>query len=159
SPVHPVNEVSEAQDLVARELASRLVARGKADQQGFLVLNPCSYSRRLALELEDLSGGTVVAGPVKACQVDGSISRLVVEVPALGFAWFPRGSAETPPSRMRLADSRCVRNEYLEAEIDPATGGLRSLRDTRTRIPRIGQQLVFNPGSSMRVKEIRTQSA
>lgn len=151
-------EASAAHELTANALAQRLVSRGEPNP-GFLVLNPCSYSRRLALELENLPAGAAVAGPVKACQVDGSLARVVVEVPALGFAWFPKAGAATPPtSRMRLADNHCVRNEFLEAEVDPGTGGLRSIRDIRTRVPRLGQQLVFNPGSTARVKQIRTTS-
>ncbi len=59
---------------------------------------------------------------------------------------------------MRLADERCVRNEFFEAEVDAQTGGLRAIRDPRTRVSRLGQQLVFNPGGSPRVQQIRTIS-
>jgi hypothetical protein len=47
-----------------------------------------------------------------------------------------------------------VRNEFFEAEIDMATGGLRAVRDHRNRVNRLGQQLVFNPGSTMRATRI-----
>jgi hypothetical protein len=57
---------------------------------------------------------------------------------------------------MRLADKTCVRNEFFEAEIDPTTGGLRAIRDHKTRINRLGQQLVFNPGSVMRISSMTT---
>ena len=85
----------------------------------------------------------------------------VAIVPALGFAWFPRvGQAGTPPapSRMRLADRQTVRNEFFEAEVDLQTGGLRAIRDYRTRINRLGQQLVFNPGSTMRAREVKVEN-
>jgi hypothetical protein len=144
----------------AQALAERLVARAPEETPGYLLLNPCSFTRRVGIELE--AGPLPVTGPVKALQVDGEKARLVVEVPALGFAWIPRqGPAGTPvpASRMRLADATHVRNEFFEAEIDPTTGGLRGLRDPRTRNNRIGQQLVFNPGSTMRAKEIRVISA
>ena len=59
---------------------------------------------------------------------------------------------------MKLADERCVRNEFFEAEIDPATGALRAFRDTRSRINRLGQQLVYNPGSTMRGRSVRATS-
>ena len=100
-------------------------------------------------------------GPVKASQFDDGVGRVVVEVPALGFAWFPREGPPgppPPPGRLRLADDRCVRNEYFEAEVDPATGGLRAIRDHRTRTNRLGQQVVFNPGSTTHVQQIRTTS-
>jgi hypothetical protein len=51
-----------------------------------------------------------------------------------------------------------VRNEFFEAEVDPATGGLRGTRDHKTRISRLGQQLVFNPGSTIQVQQIKTTS-
>jgi hypothetical protein len=35
---------------------------------------------------------------------------------------------------------------------------LRAIRDPRTRVSRLGQQLVFNPGATMRVQQIRTTS-
>jgi hypothetical protein len=85
----------------------------------------------------------------------------VVEVPGLGFVWLPRNGpprTPAPSSRMKLADERCVRNEFFEAEVDPATGALRAFRDTRSRINRLGQQLVYNPGSTMRGRSVRATS-
>jgi hypothetical protein len=155
-------ELAEAQKEAAEALAARLQARAAANTPGYLALNPCSFARRLALEFTDISSPLPVAGPVKAFQLDGGTARLVVEVPPLGFAWFPRsGSPGTPPPapRMRLADERTVRNEFFEAEVDPATGGLRGIRDHRTRTNRLAQQLVFNPGSTMRVQSIQVTSA
>ncbi len=151
----------EVQDQVSEALAARLLSRAAADQLGFLVLNPCGFARRLALELEGITGHLPVEGPVKACQLDEGKARLVVEVPPLGFAWFPRsGPPGTPPMKGRvLADKNGLRNEFFEAEVDPATGGLRAIRDHRLRVNRLGQQLVFNPGSTMRVGEIKVTSA
>jgi hypothetical protein len=156
----PEKELAEAQARIAESLAQRLTARGQANNPGFLVLNPCSFKRRVALELEGVRSLPPLSGPLKAGQLDGETARVVVEVPALGFAWIPRegppGSA--PTRRMRLGDERIVRNEFFEAEVDPQTGGLRALRDARTRVSRLGQQLVFNPGSTMRVQQILTTS-
>ncbi|HTU21110.1 MAG TPA: hypothetical protein VMG10_23860 [Gemmataceae bacterium] len=156
----PEKELTETLERIAEELSQRLTARGQANNPGFLVLNPCSFRRRVALELEGVRSLPPLGGPLKACQLDGETARVVVEVPALGFAWIPRegppGSA--PTRRMRLGDERTVRNEFFEAEVDPQTGGLRAIRDQRTRISRLGQQLVFNPGSTMRVQQINTTS-
>jgi hypothetical protein len=154
-------ELQEIQTEVAQALAERLLARAQDNTPGYLLLNPCSFARRVALELEGAGEPLPIAGPVRACQVSDKQMGLVVEVPALGFAWIPRsGPAGTPPmaSRMRLADARHVRNEFFEAEIDPATGGLRGLWDHRSRVNRIGQQLVFNPGSTMRATEVKVTS-
>ncbi|HEY8504702.1 MAG TPA: hypothetical protein VIL46_08975, partial [Gemmataceae bacterium] len=142
----------------AKRLADRLQARAEAGRPGFLLLNPCSFTRRLALELDGVRGPLPVEGPVKAAEFDADKARLVVEVPAFGFAWVPREAppgASPPRSRLKLADGTSVRNEFFEAEVDPNTGGLYAFRDLRTRVNRLGQQLVFNPGSKMRAKEVK----
>ena len=156
----PDRELLEVQHRLADELARRLTARGQANNPGFLVLNPCSFKRRVALDLEGVRSLPPLGGPLKACQLDGETARVVVEVPALGFAWIPRQGmpGTTPTRRMKLADERIVRNEFFEAEIDAQTGGLRAVRDVRTRVNRLGQQLVFNPGSTMRAERIETVS-
>jgi hypothetical protein len=153
-------ELAKAQNEAAEALCDRLQSRAAESTPGYLVLNPCSFARRLALEMPEITEPLPLTGSVKACQIDSGMGRLVVEVPALGFAWFPRfgGGAPAQPARMKLADQRCVRNEFFEAEVDPTTGGLRGLRDHRSRINRIGQQLVFNPGSTPQVKSIRVTS-
>jgi hypothetical protein len=153
--------LEEVQKEVTDALAERLLARAQGTDPGYLALNPCSFPRRVALELDGAGHPLPITGPVKACQIDGAKLRVVIEVPALGFAWFPRSGPEGTAAmarRMRLADDRHVRNEFFEAEIDPATGGLRGLWDQRTRISRLGQQLVFNPGSTMRAKEVKATS-
>ena len=145
----------------AEPLARRLVARGAA-QAGYLLLNPCGYTRRVVVDLPDTPHLLATGGPVKACQVEGTTLRAVVEVPALGFAWLPRGGDPTvKPSgkRMKLADEKSLRNEFFEAEIDPQTGGLRAIRDHQTRTARVGQMLVFNPGSTMRLGSVKVTSS
>ena len=157
---------SLAPDLVAIEtdwatrLAARIQARSPANQPGLLVFNPCGFARRAGLELDPFPVPIPVDGAVKAAQFDADKTRLVVEVPALGFAWIPRPTRTdkpfTPPKpRLKMAEGTTVRNEYFEADIDPATGSIRAFRDTRTRLNRLGMQLVFNPGSKMRATDIR----
>ena len=144
----------------ATALAERLQARAAADQPGTMLLNPCAFARRVAIEIEGGTRPLPVGGMVKACQLDGTLLRAVVEVPALGFAWIPReGPPGTPPmaTRMRMADplAKMIRNEFFEVEVDPATGGLKAIRDHKTRVNRLGQRLVFNPGSRMFAKDIK----
>jgi hypothetical protein len=148
--------LNEASELLAR----RLVSRG-GPRAGYLLLNPCGYTRRVVVDLADTPHLLPTGDPVKACQVDGTTLRAVVEVPALGFAWVPKGgdpAVKPSPKRMKLADEKALRNEFFEAEIDPQTGGLRAIRDHRTRTARLGQMLVFNPGSSMRLGSIKVTS-
>ena len=144
-----------------QRLAARIQSRSAEGQPGFLILNPFAFTRRVGLEIPGFSGPIPVTDPVKAAQFDGEIARLVVEVPALGFAWIPRHvpGAVAPRSRMKTAEGMIVRNEYFEAELDPATGALRAFRESRTRLNRLGMQLIFNPGSKMRATEITTTLA
>jgi hypothetical protein len=153
-------ELAAAEMDTARLLADRLQSKSADGPPGYVLLNPCSFVRRLSLELNENHGPIAVDGPVKACQILGDKTLVVVDVPSFGFAWMQQGKQGTPltPARVRMADSNVVRNEFLEAEIDMATGGLRAIRDLRTRINRLGQQIVFNPGSSMKVKNVRVTS-
>lgn len=140
-----------------KRLADRVQARSADGQPGLLVFNPCSFTRRAALELDGFRGPIPVADPVKAAEFAGDKARLVVEIPPLGFAWVPRqGPPGTPAPKPRLktADGMTVRNEFFEADVDAATGGLRGFRDLRNRGNRFGQQLVFNPGSQMRATSV-----
>ncbi|HEY1379927.1 MAG TPA: hypothetical protein VGF55_24205 [Gemmataceae bacterium] len=150
----------------AAPLVERLLSKATDNRPGLLLLNPCAFARRVTLERDDFAAAPPLGGPVKAVQQDGDTTRLVVEVPALGFAWLPRdGNPITPqsavrqPKALKLADAKGVRNEFFEAEVDPATGGLRAIRDTRSRENRLGQQLVYQPGSKTVVKEITVTSA
>jgi hypothetical protein len=149
---------------IAGALADRLQARAAANQPGTMILNPCAFARRVVVEQAGASRPLPVGGQVKACQLDGGMLRAVIDVPALGFTWVPReGPPGTPPmaSRLRLADAsvKMIRNEFFEAEVDALTGGLKALRDHKTRVNRLGQRLVFNPGSRMVARDIKVTSS
>jgi hypothetical protein len=155
-------ELEQVEKEVTGALAGRLLSRATAETPGYMVLNPCSFTRRVALELDDINGPLPIGAPIKAGQFEGTHAKLVVEVPALGFAWFPRSGppgTPAPPSRMKLADDKAVRNEFFEAEIDPQTGGLKGIRDHRTRVNRLGQVLTWNPGSTARCHGVKLTSS
>lgn len=154
------HELDAVQQKVSEALARMLQTRAADRTPGLMVLNPCSFARRVVVEAVGVQGSIPIEGPVKACQLEGESAKLVVEVPALGFAWVPRSGPAVPPSpaRMKLADERCVRNEFFEAEVDPQTGGLRAIRDHRTRMNRLGQQMVYNPGSTAKVTSVKVTS-
>ena len=161
----PVDSASRATDTrlaavesaIACRLADRVQIRSTPNTPGFMVFNPCNFTRRTALEIEGFRSPIAVEGPVKAAEFAGSMGKLVVEVPSLGFAWVPlagpRGTA-APKAKMKYAEGMVVRNEFFEADIDPATGGLRAFRDLRTRTNRFGQYLVYNPGSKIKVDSV-----
>lgn len=152
--------LSQAEQKWTARLAERVQSRSQPGTPGLLVFNPCGFARRVGLELEPFPSPIPVESPVKAAQFDADATRLVVEVPGLGFAWIPRptepaaGVTASKP-RIRAAEGTTVRNEFFEAELDPKTGALRAFRDTRTRINRLGMQLVYNPGSEMRATEVK----
>jgi hypothetical protein len=152
-------EVLRFEQSSAMPLVSRLLRQSNESQSGLLLLNPCGFARRVAIERDDFTDLPEADGPIKAAQrdADGKV-RLVADVPALGFAWLPRSSnpqsAFRNPKSARLADENIVRNEFFEAEIDPQSGGLRAFRDLKTRENRIGQQVVFQPGSTMKAKSV-----
>jgi hypothetical protein len=151
--------LAELETAIPAALAERLQSRAAANQPGYMLLNPCGFARRYALELDGYRHPLPVEGIVKASQLDGTTLRAVVEVPALGFAWIPRtGIPGTPAmsSRMKSADPKTftIRNEFFEAEVDPTTGGLKGIRDHKNLVNRVGQRLVFNPVSRMVAEKV-----
>lgn len=156
------DRLTHVETIWGKKLAEKLQTRSAEGKPGFLLVNPCGFTRRIALELPGFRGPIQVADPVKAAEFAGELARLVVEIPPLGFAWVPRDASPgipQPKARMKLADGLTVRNEFLESEIDAQTGGIRSFRDMRTRLTRFGQQLVFNPGSKMVARDIAVTNA
>jgi len=142
-------------------LADRILARGNDKIPGWLVLNPCSFNRRGVIQVPGTKTYKV-EGPVRACQMENSQTvSLVVEVPAYGYCWLPREGELNPASMasgVRLADERGVRNEFLEGDMDPSTGEIRGIRDTRTRRPRVSIQLVGQSGTAMVHRQMRVVS-
>ncbi|MSQ95916.1 MAG: hypothetical protein EXR98_15370 [Gemmataceae bacterium] len=156
-------ELDELENRVAAALAERLQSRAEPNMPGYMILNPCGFARRAVLELDGGPTPLPIGGIVKACQIDGGKMRTVIEIPALGFAWLPReGPRGTPAmtTKFRGGDpqTNTIRNDFFEAEVDPASGGLKAIRDHKTRMNRLGQMLVFNPGSRMVAKEIKVTS-
>lgn len=187
---------SDPGDALDRKLQSHLdgaVARFSQavtgpDQRGghgYLVANPGSFSRRLCLEMPELARSPEVAGAVRAVG-DKSV---VVDVPAMGFAWVGPGPETAPvvePAQRKgwkrkrnkpkddppLAEENLLRNEFFEVALDPPTGAIRSIADYSSRSPRLAQQIALRrpqPGaddagddlhySIMAADELRVTSA
>ncbi|MFO0926833.1 MAG: hypothetical protein U0736_07295 [Gemmataceae bacterium] len=94
----------DLQQHAAAALTARLVARGPADAPGYLLLNPCGFPRRVTVEIPGITAPLPTGGPVKAAQLDGAVTRAVVEVPPLGFTWLPKN----PPPGPALAARGCA---------------------------------------------------
>lgn len=154
-------EVSELAFEAGNRLAERILRTGESGRPGFLLLNPSAFNRRVVVEI-DGKDCLQVQSPVLASEpgTTGN-AKAVVEIPGFGFAWIPRRGVkgiQPPRQRLHLADERGVRNEFVEAEFDPATGCLRGLRDLRHRIPRIQQIIQIGKGGSMMAKSTRVIS-
>jgi hypothetical protein len=141
----------------AKKLAERLQVRAEDNRPGYMLLNPCGFTRRVAIEVDPMRDPLPIEGPVKASQHDTDKTRLIAEIPPLGFAWIPSNGvpgATGHRPRIKMAETNIVRNEYFEAEIDPATGGLKAFKD-RSKLARLGMQLVYNPGSRAEGRSVR----
>src|SRR5262249_37083840 len=78
--------------------------------------------------------------------------------PPLGFAWVPRAverGAKVRVPKQAIAEGHSLRNEYLHVEIDPQSGGIKSIRDAVKMVPRLGQQLVYGPGGTTKCRETK----
>ncbi|MEX0818714.1 MAG: hypothetical protein WD070_03945, partial [Pirellulaceae bacterium] len=81
---------------------------------------------------------------------------VVVDVPPMGFVWVtPAGSTgKQRPSPLLAEDFRdrenlvVLRNEFLEATINPVTGAMQSLKDYGKRGNRLSQQLALRVAGS-----------
>jgi hypothetical protein len=152
----PASTGPETADEIKNRLAQRLLSHATAQTPGYLVFNPCSFQRRIPVHLEQAT--TLLPAPAYASQRDGSGISAAVEVPPLGFAWLPRGVEKGTKVRIpknSIIDGNTLRNEYLQVDVDPQTGGIKAIRDAQKQVARLGQQLIFGPGSSMRCASIQ----
>lgn len=115
---------------------------------GYLVLNPIGVPRRAALLLPDAAADLRPEGPLRAAQFTDEGVWAVVDLPAFGYAWVPGetdyAASSSPSTKGLSARDRVLRNESMEVEIDPATGGIRGIRAVGEETSRLGQQLVVN---------------
>lgn len=140
---------------------SRVVMHGSADQPGWLCVNPLSFARRVVVDLPAGACPPPVTGPVKAVQFDDARRQVLVEIPAAGFAWFPSGNADVPPSASApvLAEDGRLRNEFFEVEISEVTGGLQRLKHHGRAPNRLSQQLAFRyPREQVALREVDGES-
>ena len=66
---------------------------------GYLVVNPCSFVRRLPLDLPRLSSLPAIEPPVYAAADDGEHRYVVADVPPMGFTWIRGGPPAAPRPR------------------------------------------------------------
>jgi len=149
-------QIEDALDETAGRFARCLGGGQQSNRDGCLIINPCNFARRLCVEMPHLSKPPEVAGAVRAA----AEKSVVVDVPAMGFAWVGPGSETTrppsePPERglfkrkkkpkeePPLAEDCSLRNEFFEVAIDPHTGAIKSISDYYSRGARLAQQIAM----------------
>ncbi|MFT7641723.1 MAG: alpha-mannosidase, partial [Pirellulaceae bacterium] len=116
---------------------------------GYLVLNPQSYIRRMNVDCSELHTPPKVEKPIYASE-DG---KTVVDVPAMGFAWIPAGGgAGGSTSSLVLAEEGILRNEFFECTINTTTGSLQSVHQYKSRGNRLSQRLAFREPSDNKAR-------
>jgi alpha-mannosidase len=106
-------------------LTAALTSATKSTGTGTLVINPCSFIRRIGLEIPAMSGTPTIERPVYAAEAHAGSVQAVVDVPALGFVHLTPGK-ESPRDKksLLLVEDNVLRNEFFEAVINPTTGTL-----------------------------------
>ncbi|QDU94743.1 hypothetical protein [Lignipirellula cremea] len=140
-------QTTAAVDEAARRFAAALPRKTGA-KRGLLVVNPSSFVRRMGVVTTGLEQPPAIARPVYAADAFEGKTHLVVDTPAMGFAWLE--SADAPPRKSKtipLAEEGVLRNEFFQALINMETGALQSLHQYNSRSNRMSQQLGFRlPG-------------
>lgn len=121
---------------------------GKSGSAGVLVINPCSFVRRMGMETPDLNSLPVVEKPIYAADSAGGLTQVVVDVPPMGYVFIPKDGGGKRDSRpLLLAEDNTLRNEFFEAVINPTTGTLAAMHEYKARGNRMSQQLAMRmPG-------------
>jgi len=134
----------------ASALAARIASVGAADaveaRLGYLVFNPLGVARKVGVILPGADPSLQPEGPLIATQATDEGVAAVVDLPAFGFAWVPRENhPDLPPTEPAGASAKgnALKNETIELELDPGTGGVRGVMAIGESTARLAQQLVM----------------
>lgn len=142
-------QLSEQLDKAQSAFADCLPKADGDPQDGYLVINPFSVVRRVGVEMPALRELPKIEKPIYAASKSENSKHVVVDVPPMGFVWVTADSKarRSKPSPALVDDQRgqegpvLIRNEFLEASINPITGAMVSLKDYSKRGNRLSQQL------------------
>jgi alpha-mannosidase len=147
---------SHQSQAAAQRLTAALTASSSAGSayrpRGCLVINPCSFIRRIGVEDIKLSGLPTIERPVYAADEHAGEQHAVVDVPAFGFVHLTPGKAAPRDKKaLLLAEDNVLRNEFFEAIINPTTGSLAAIHEYKSRGNRFSQQLALRmPGGKQK---------
>jgi alpha-mannosidase len=142
----------DSQGAAVERLARALTPQNSRGPRGCLVINPCSFIRRVGVEDIKLSGLPTIERPVYAADEHAGTQRAVVDVPAFGFVHLAPGNAASRDKKaLLLAEDNVLRNEFFEAIINPTTGSLAAIHEYKSRGNRLSQQLALRmPGAKQK---------
>jgi alpha-mannosidase len=130
----------------ARALARAIVGFSESGRPGYLVINPSCVARRAPVLLPDAEIDLRPEPPLRAAQFTEEGVRGIVDLPAFGFSWVPRGNESNEIAEFKnplVVHKHTLSNEFMEVEIDSATGGLRSVKAPGEPSARGAQRLVI----------------
>lgn len=128
------------------EVAEVLTNQANDQQEGYLLFNPLSFPRRVFVSTDDFQATADQPTYAVKSPHESDSRRFVADVSGMGVATVRPASRTTRRTRKippPMAENHVLRNEFLEAEIDPTTGGLRGLRSYGSRTNQLTQQLAF----------------
>lgn len=129
-------------------------------ERGHLFLNPLGSARCILADVSVLDRLPGVGGPIRAAGQSAKRKQVVVEVPAMGFAWVGAGSGSPAAPEdagrakkrkkrkkkhesLAMAEEDVLRNEFFEVTIDPITGAIRAIHDYVSRDARLAHQIAL----------------
>jgi alpha-mannosidase len=138
-------EIGAFVDRSARRLGG-IVLQGAAGEPGYLVLNPLSFDRTVAVELPKLELAPPVQPPIRGVQLDSKHRWVTVDLPACGYVWVPARGPKPARSRgaaTAMSEGHMIRNEFIEVHVNEATGGISRIKQFGRKPNRLSQQLAF----------------
>jgi alpha-mannosidase len=148
--------VQQADDAVAtftaeatRDLSQLIVHGAKDSKPGFVIVNPLSFRRTVAVEWPADAAPPQIdrsEGSTSWLQWDAQHKSLIADIPGSGFVWLPAepsGTANPRQSPVPMAELNLLRNEFFEVHLSEETGGIRTIKGYGRTPNRLSQQLTF----------------
>jgi len=130
----------------AEHFAKATAGPSTAVGSGHLLVNPLLAGCRHLVELPDLIEVPDAADHVRAADQENGNKQVVVDVPAMGFAWVGPGSGDSPKRKGKeipLVEENVLRNEHMLVIVDQQTGAIRAIQQHQRRGNLLSQQLAF----------------
>jgi len=154
-------KVAPSQPIEAAQRLAALLTKPQAGDTaptGYLLVNPHSFARRVAVDVSALARLPDCEGPVLSVQESGGHKAAVVDVPGMAFAWIGSGSRSTPKPKKPprpLAAGNVLENEHMKVSLNSESGAIQSIHDNVQRYNRLSAQLALRqPGPKPRPGDV-----